>query len=199
MPKVVDREQRRRQLAEAVWRIVAYRGLGSVSLRSVASEAGVSMGSVQHYFRDKEQMILFACQHMVDLAGVGANELVDQSDQPDKPESIVRAVMHQTMPLDAQQRAGSAVWLAFVARAAVHEELARLIREAWSETQRMLAQQLRTAQQRSEVSADVDAEREALVLMTMADGMMLHLVLGQTRETEALAAVDLHLDRLFDR
>ncbi|NLZ97477.1 MAG: TetR family transcriptional regulator, partial [Micrococcus sp.] len=51
MPKIVDHEQRRRELAQAIWSIIALRGLSAVTLRSVAAEAGVSMGTVQHYFR----------------------------------------------------------------------------------------------------------------------------------------------------
>ncbi|MFH8634025.1 TetR family transcriptional regulator [Streptomyces lydicus] len=38
---------RRRQIAEALWRIAAERGLHEASLREVAAEAGVSLRAVQ--------------------------------------------------------------------------------------------------------------------------------------------------------
>ena len=50
MPIVVDPEERRRDLAEAVWRVVRRDGLERASVREVAREAGVSMGSLRHYF-----------------------------------------------------------------------------------------------------------------------------------------------------
>ncbi len=109
MPKWVDHGERRRHIAEAVWRIAASRGLEAVSLREVAAEAGVSMGRVQHYFKTKDRMILFACEYMVELAGRGARELIAASPDPDAPRSILRSVCLQTLPLDEEHRAGASV------------------------------------------------------------------------------------------
>ena len=41
-------------------RVAARRGLEDVSLRHVAAEAGVTAGMVQHYFRTKDEMMVFA-------------------------------------------------------------------------------------------------------------------------------------------
>ncbi|WP_329083874.1 hypothetical protein [Streptosporangium sp. NBC_01469] len=43
MPKKVDHEVRRRHIAEALHRIIDRDGLDAVSLREVATEAGVSI------------------------------------------------------------------------------------------------------------------------------------------------------------
>ena len=66
MPKRVDPLARRHSIAEAVFRLAAARGADAVSLRDVAGEAGVSLGMVQHYFRSKDEMLLFALDHMRD-------------------------------------------------------------------------------------------------------------------------------------
>ena len=57
MPRRVDHQLRRKQLADAVMRLAATEGLEEVSLRHVAAEAGVSTGMVQHYFRTKDEMM----------------------------------------------------------------------------------------------------------------------------------------------
>ena len=62
MPKKVDHQQRREQIAAALMRVVANDGLEAVSLRHVAAEAGVTAGMVQHYFPSKEAMMDFAMQ-----------------------------------------------------------------------------------------------------------------------------------------
>ena len=41
MPKIVDHEARRAELAEAVWRLASRDGLEAVTLRGVAAEAGL--------------------------------------------------------------------------------------------------------------------------------------------------------------
>jgi hypothetical protein len=48
VPRFADHDQRRRQIAEAVWRPAAPRGLEDVTLWQVAAEAGVSMRLVQY-------------------------------------------------------------------------------------------------------------------------------------------------------
>jgi AcrR family transcriptional regulator len=46
--------------------LAATRGLEAVSLRHVATEAGVSTGMVQHYFRTKDEMMTFALEMVMD-------------------------------------------------------------------------------------------------------------------------------------
>jgi AcrR family transcriptional regulator len=60
MPKLVDHQERREQIASALMRVAAGQGLEAVSLRHVAAEAGVTSGMVQHYFPSKDSMMAFA-------------------------------------------------------------------------------------------------------------------------------------------
>src|ERR1700759_1924338 len=64
MPKRVDHEERRRQIAEALLRVAAARGLHATGMREVAAEAGVSLRLVQYYFGTKEELLLAAMQHL---------------------------------------------------------------------------------------------------------------------------------------
>lgn len=48
--KVVDAGVGRRELAEAVWRVILRDGVEGASVREVAAEAGLSSGSLKHYF-----------------------------------------------------------------------------------------------------------------------------------------------------
>lgn len=50
MPRIVDHDQRRRQIAEALLAVAARDGHESVSSRAVAKELGVATGSLWHYF-----------------------------------------------------------------------------------------------------------------------------------------------------
>lgn len=50
MPKVVDHERRREDLARAVWAVVARAGVDGATVRAVATEAGWSIGALRYYF-----------------------------------------------------------------------------------------------------------------------------------------------------
>ena len=62
MPKVVDIEQRRAELAEAASRLIARAGIESATMREVAAEAGWTTGALTHYFSDKRELLLTTFQ-----------------------------------------------------------------------------------------------------------------------------------------
>ena len=43
MPKIVDHDQRRIELVDATWRIIARLGIESATMREIALEAGLSL------------------------------------------------------------------------------------------------------------------------------------------------------------
>lgn len=50
-------EQRRRELVEATFRVLAERGYANCGVRAIAEEAGVSIGLIRHHFAEKQQLI----------------------------------------------------------------------------------------------------------------------------------------------
>ena len=64
VPKRADHEERRRQIADALLRTAAMRGLHAAGMREVAAEAGVSLRLVQYYFGTKEELLLAAMQYL---------------------------------------------------------------------------------------------------------------------------------------
>ncbi|MEI5134937.1 TetR family transcriptional regulator [Streptomyces libani] len=57
MPKQVDREARRREVVDALFRVAVRDGLQRASLRAVADEARLNIGSVRHYFAGQEELM----------------------------------------------------------------------------------------------------------------------------------------------
>ncbi|MEQ4306164.1 TetR/AcrR family transcriptional regulator [Plantactinospora sp. B6F1] len=197
MPRKVDHEQRRRRIAEAVWTIVALRGLEAVSLRDIAAEAGVSLGQVQHYFRTKEQVLRYAGQRLVELAGEELRRSLAARPEPPSPRSTIRAIAEQTVPATPERRLGAAVWYAFVTRAVTAPELAALIREAWAGTHALITDEVRAAQRARQVATGLDPAELAATLQTVVDGLVPQVLVGYRTPAEALAVVDRHLDLVF--
>ena len=70
MPKLVDHDERRRNIAQAVLRIVARGGVRAADIRSVATEAGWSTGVITHYYADKQALLAGALREAAeDVAG----------------------------------------------------------------------------------------------------------------------------------
>ncbi|GAB3759679.1 TetR/AcrR family transcriptional regulator [Microlunatus parietis] len=191
MPRKVDHGQRRELLADALMRLAAAHGLEGVSLRHVAAEAGVSTGMVQHYFRNKDEMMTFA----LGMVGSRIRARTDAVGAPAaSPRELVRGVLLQILPLDETRRLEGHVGLAFLAYAAVKPAIQEGLRTDAAGMREFIAQQLRAT------GADgIDPELAATGLLALADGLGVQVLSGQYAETHAAAVLDAHLDLLFGK
>jgi TetR/AcrR family transcriptional regulator, transcriptional repressor of bet genes len=205
MPRQVDHAQRRREIAHAVWTVMATRGLDAVSLREVAGEAGVSMGRVQHYFPTKDAMILHACEAMAAAAyeqvvgtrTAGDSDGLSGTSTGATPQQIVRSILLTGIPFDDAHRMGASVWFAFLTKAAVWPELAEVVRRQLDGARVFLTSVLRDAQAAGLLRGGVDPAAEAVALLALADGVVLRVMVGSLGPEAATDAVDDRVDHLF--
>jgi TetR/AcrR family transcriptional repressor of bet genes len=195
MPKVVDHEERRGELAAAVWSIASREGLEAVTVRRVAEEAGWSTGALVHYFEAKEDLLLFAFRMVADRVG---RRLAQTEERTSEPLELVRAQLVEGLPLDRERQAEVRVWFAFLGLALTRPALARAQRVTYRAWRDRVADRLRDAQERGDLRADVDCAAEAAALVALVDG----LAIQATFEPRALSAqrqvqlVDAHLGAL---
>jgi AcrR family transcriptional regulator len=119
MPKVVDHEQRRRELGHAVWRVIRRDGAERASVRAVAAEAGWSPGALRHYFATQSELLAFAMRLVVERIEGRLSALERAAD----PRVAVEQVLYELLPIDDERRAENEVWLAFTARALIDPDL----------------------------------------------------------------------------
>lgn len=120
MPKIVDHERRREEVAEAAWRVIEREGPGGAGLREIAREAGCTTGVVTHYFRDKRELMAFAFGLAVERSAGRAAEAAARSG--------LAEALAQLLPLDEGRRRETGVWLALTGASLADPELAGEIR-----------------------------------------------------------------------
>ncbi|MBO0827558.1 MAG: TetR family transcriptional regulator C-terminal domain-containing protein [Streptosporangiales bacterium] len=189
MPKRVDHQERRQQIADAICRLLGREGLDAVSLRQVAAEAGVSMGRVQHYFATKDEMLSFAFRAVAERAERRIGAVAAAVEQPATPRSLLRAVLLEMLPLSPQSRFEAPVWVATLGKAVLVPEVAVPLRDDADRFTDFVAEQI------TGVRGDgADARRDAQALLALVDGLMVHLLVGQLDEETATALLDHQLD-----
>ena len=129
MPRKIDRDQRKAQLAEAVWRIILARGVGAVSVRSVAEEAGVAVGSLRHVFPTRAELLEFSAELMVQRARERIRALPRSEDH----QQYALDVLLQLLPLEPDSRAELEVNIALIAEAPALPELVTIRNHAYQQ------------------------------------------------------------------
>ncbi|MGO4246939.1 TetR/AcrR family transcriptional regulator [Paenarthrobacter sp. RAF54_2] len=117
MPKIVDAEARRQEVVQAVFRIIASDGLERASLREVADEAGLAVGSVRHYFASSDELLVFSFASVIDrISGrLESALLAVEGETPGSAgqHAAVLNLLGQFLPLDEELAVDACVWMAF--------------------------------------------------------------------------------------
>jgi AcrR family transcriptional regulator len=110
MPKIVDHEARRIELAEAVCRVIARDGIDEVSIRAVAAEAGWSSGALRHYFTTRAELLAFACEHVIEQVTARVTRLRHTGTVL----QAVRDTLLEIMPIDAARDTECSIAFSFL-------------------------------------------------------------------------------------
>ena len=194
MPKIVDHDTRREEIAEALWRVVRRDGIRAASVRTIAAEAGWSAGAVRYYFPDQDGLLSFA----MDLVTRRVTERVGALQSKGDPVNVVLRYLEQVIPLDADRRAEFDVWLAFMAQAQAETGAGGLrahVDKVHDDLRQLCEELLRSLQLR----ADVDLRQEIERLHALVDGLSLHAAIQPERTTATRARQILrhHLEDLL--
>ena len=195
MPKVVDHEEKREELAAQVWRLAAREGLAAVTVRRVAEEAGCSTGALVHYFSDKEELLLFAFRTVGDRV---SRRVAEAEARTSDPLELARAMLVEGLPLDRERQEEVRVWFAFLGLALTRPGLARAQRVTYRAWRDRVAEHLRAAQEEGMLRAELDCAAEAAALVALVDGVAVQASFEPRRFAAAsqLALVEARLAEL---
>ncbi|GLY68981.1 TetR/AcrR family transcriptional regulator [Amycolatopsis taiwanensis] len=196
MPRHVDHEQRRTEIATALWRVAEARGLDKVSLREVATEAGISLGRLQHYFASREEMLLFAMEFISrkNVERVAAR-MMTLGDPP--PRARLKAIVMEMLPVDDKAETGSLMNLSFQLEAARNPTLRDHATQQVIALRSVLEGAIALAMQSGDIESGRDPRTEAALLIALADGLRSGFHLGVHSAAQTVALMESHLGRLF--
>ena len=181
------------RLLEAFLTITSERGLDLATMREVAAATGVSVGTVQYYFRTKDEMLLRAFEHTIGRITTRAAGIAREGPVG----SVVRKVLLEFLPMDDLRRRESRVYLAFAARAAVTPALASYQHSLLAGLREQCAAAYRLAQERGEGVGEFVPESAAIETAALVDGLILQMLSDPDGLPPATASevLDTHLRR----
>ncbi|WP_019423426.1 TetR/AcrR family transcriptional regulator [Paenibacillus sp. OSY-SE] len=189
MPKIVDHEERKEKLAEATWRVIRREGMERASVRTIAMEAGISAGSMRHYFSTQSELLAFSMKLVSDRV----KARIRSSEFSGNPLEDIQRIIYEILPVDEERSAEMEVWLSFTAKALVDPALQSLSNEVYDELRATIAHcidfLIDSGLARPELNREIESER----LYALVDGLAMHAVMQPGRATpDVLKSVVLH-------
>jgi len=167
VPKIVDHDIQRVRFAEAAMSLIARHGLEGVTMRAVAAEAGLSYGSLFHYFDSKDELLMHAVRHSTSLQTKRVNEYTSQY-------SGLKALEHllcDDVIINESSRDSWMVWLTFLYKAALQASFAEMHAELIDGWLARITRLLEDAQQAGEIRRELDVGFEAMAVWAYSAGI----------------------------
>ncbi|MET9325224.1 TetR family transcriptional regulator C-terminal domain-containing protein [Tsukamurella sp. NPDC003166] len=197
MPRQVDHDERRRQIAEAVWRLAMRGGLEQVTLRQVAAEADVSARLLQYYFGTRDQVLLGALEILnADAERQAKGRMAELGESP-SIRAVVRGILLEMLPLDQERRDRHTVYAAYFVRFLTEPALMAVAEAATSGLADLVTDLIAAAHTLGQVPDHVEPAVEGAFLTAGAEGLQTRMLLSQLSSDDAIAIIDRQLDRVF--
>ncbi|QES30525.1 transcriptional regulator [Streptomyces venezuelae] len=166
-------------------------------MREIAAEAGVSLRVVQYHFDSKHQLLISALRLLRE-----ENERSARSRIPEgltDPRALLRAVLDEFLPLDAQRAVALRVFAAYDARSLTEPAFAAAFRHAGQPLERLVAGLIATGAAAGAAATGLDPRHEAGLLVSGATGLGMDVVRSGRTPDDVRAALDYHVERLFQQ
>lgn len=147
----------------------------------------MSPGNLYRYFDSKEAIIAGICER--DRSNAARDfDAVDAA--PDFFTGLRRLAQYHLVERPAEQLA---LWTEIMAESRRNPEIAKLLHECEQDVKARLAAMLRRAAERGEISAEIDFEGAAVVLMALADGLSMRRAVQPDFNAETVLPMILHM------
>jgi len=169
MPRIVDRDKRRRTIAALATKIIAKDGPDAITVRRVAAAAGYSTKIVSHYFTSKDELLRFVFREAASETVRRVREL--QHDQN------LQFCLQLLLPIDRETRLTWRMWIAYWGRAATNEEFAKEQIATASATRQLIKDLLESDRHRVHLPSDFDSDSGSQRILAAIIGLAVQAVL----------------------
>jgi AcrR family transcriptional regulator len=182
---------RRAQVLRAARACIVALGYERVTVRDIAAAAGVSTGTVVHYFGDKDSVLEAALLDEVQSTGLALRAAIEGADTAwERMERLVEA----SLPASDEVRDEWRLWLTFWGEATRSERLRAVSERQHRRWTRFLARIVAEGSAAGEF-ADVDPAATATQIAALIDGLAMQATL-QNLALDAARMRELGLDAL---
>lgn len=197
MPKVIDHDERRDAIIDAVGRIIIRGGFESATMREIATEAGFAHGALHRYFPTKNSLLAAAFVRIYTRGNLRALDALAGRRGLDG----LRTLCLYILPLGDAGRLESRIVVAFWDHAIQHPELWQENRANLLSWRSQMRRFLLEAQEDGEINDHVDIDVVVNQITAMNTGflVMSNLLGEMSTDEHQLAALDAILNGLRGR
>lgn len=173
MPRVVDHNERRKQICDVLLDIVSEAGISAATIREVADRSGWSTGVIGHYFTNRQDLLLGGLRRAAEILAEHNTRVLNTLEGI----AALEQILEGSIPLDKRRLALCRIFFFFYAEGMTEEDLRQELESYLLGWRKSATRAIRQAQAHGDLPADLDPKRVAADLVGLADGLSIHSLL----------------------
>lgn len=186
--------QRRRQIMDALFRCMARKSYGQVTITDIAGEAGVARGAINFFFRSKAEILHALLERAIADYQAALRPILAGPAPADKQ---MRAILETLLAPGAATRQMTIVFLNYYALGPGNREVTAALRRFFQGYRRLFALVARRGIRQGCYSRELDPDQAAATLVAAVEGLLIQWVTDE-KSVDTLRAIA-WLERLLGR
>ncbi|GLY64870.1 TetR/AcrR family transcriptional regulator [Amycolatopsis taiwanensis] len=196
MPKQVDHDQRRTEIATAAWQLIAEHGVDAATMRAISDSMGMANGALKHYFPNKNAIIRTAFTRIFDNTNARISARLGDATGLDG----LRIFCQEVMPAEEVTKLEARVVLPFWQRALADADLESVYRGAMDVWRKQIRKFLRAGRAAGTIRTPVSDKVIVEQLLAILNGVQTLALLTPETTTPRLQRqmIDVFLNGLTE-
>jgi AcrR family transcriptional regulator len=179
MPKIVNRNKKRSEIAQKAIAVLAKRGFQATTIQEIADAAGLGKGTIYHYFKTKEEILLVISEQMFHEMERSFGAALLRIDEPmEKLSTLIEEALRVTEDLENLFIVYTELWLMNV-RGDHSGDFISIMKRLHNDLKDLVAGMIEEGKKQKFWAKDTDSDALASYLISSFDGVMAHYMMDK--------------------
>ncbi len=179
MPKIVNRDKKRSEIAQKAIAVLAKRGFQATTIQEIADAAGLGKGTIYHYFKTKEEILLVVSEQMFrEMERSFGAALLRINEPMEKLAALIEEALHVTEDLEHLFIIYTELWLMNV-RGDHSGDFVSIMKRLHNDLKDLVARMIEEGKKQGFWSKDTDSDALANYLISSFDGVIAHYMMDK--------------------
>jgi AcrR family transcriptional regulator len=179
MPKVVNHEKKRSEIAQKAIEVLAKRGFQATTIQDIADAAGLGKGTIYHYFKTKEEILWAVSEEMFrEMERSFGVALLRINEPADKLAALIEEALHITEKIENLFIIYTELWLMTV-RGNRSDDFVKVMKTMHNDLKNLICSMIDEGKKQGIWTKVADSEALAGYLVSSFDGVIGHYLMDK--------------------
>ena len=179
MPRIVDRDKKRSEIAQKAIEVLVKRGFQATTIQEIADAAGLGKGTVYHYFKTKEEILSVVSEEIFHEMERSFGAALLRIDKPmEKLSALIEEALHVTEDVEHLFIVYTELWLMNI-RGDKYNDYMSVIKNLHNDLKNLTAGMIDEGKKQGLWDKDTDSDALAAYLVASFDGVVGHYMMDK--------------------